>query len=243
MSLRAHVERAAEDVREAEHVVDLVRVVAAPGGDDRVGPRRLRVRVADLRIGVGQREDDRLLRHRLQHLGRARARPSTGRGTRRRRAWRRPACARRRPCARTAPCRGSCPRSRPVVDDAQRVDQRDVLQPARPAPRRSSRTRWPTRPRPTRRPSGRRASCPHSSAPLSSAAPEMIAVPCWSSWKTGIFMRARRPASISKHSGALMSSRLMPPNVGSSAATDVDEASASRSRRPRGRRRRCRRTS
>ena len=32
-------------------------------------------------------------------------------------------------------------------------------------------------------------------------------------------MRARSPASISKHSGALRSSRLMPPNVGSSAAT------------------------
>ena len=31
---------------------------------------------------------------------------------------------------------------------------------------------------------------PTSSRPLSSAAPEMIAVPCWSSWKTGIFMRS-----------------------------------------------------
>ena len=47
----------------------------------------------------------------------------------------------------------------------------------------------------------------------------MIAVPCWSSWNTGIFMRSRSFASTSKHSGALMSSRLMPPNVGSSAAT------------------------
>ena len=32
-------------------------------------------------------------------------------------------------------------------------------------------------------------------------------------------MRLRNAASISKHSGALMSSRLMPPKVGSSAAT------------------------
>ena len=31
---------------------------------------------------------------------------------------------------------------------------------------------------------------PTSSRPLSSAAPEMIAVPCWSSWNTGIFMRS-----------------------------------------------------
>ena len=41
----AHVERAAEDEREAEDVVDLVRIVAASGGDDRVvrarrAPRR-----------------------------------------------------------------------------------------------------------------------------------------------------------------------------------------------------------
>ena len=51
------------------------------------------------------------------------------------------------------------------------------------------------------------------------AAPTMIAVPCWSSWKTGMAMRSRSCASTSKHSGALMSSRLMPPKVGSSAAT------------------------
>src|SRR5436305_824646 len=36
---------------------------------------------------------------------------------------------------------------------------------------------------------------------LSSAAPEMIAVPCWSSWKTGMFISAFRRRSISKHSG------------------------------------------
>ncbi|MGY3649020.1 hypothetical protein ACVWW2_004311 [Bradyrhizobium sp. LM4.3] len=51
------------------------------------------------------------------------------------------------------------------------------------------------------------------------AAATMIAVPCWSSWKTGIFMRSLSCASISKHSGPRMSSRLMPPKVGSSAAT------------------------
>ena len=47
----------------------------------------------------------------------------------------------------------------------------------------------------------------------------MIAVPCWSSWKTGIFRRFLSASSISKHSGALMSSRLMPPNVGAIRAT------------------------
>ena len=32
---------------------------------------------------------------------------------------------------------------------------------------------------------------PTSSRPFSNAAVEMMAVPCWSSWKTGIFMRSR----------------------------------------------------
>ncbi len=54
--------------------------------------------------------------------------------------------------------------------------------------------------------------------PLSTAAPTTIAVPCWSSWNTGMRMRSRSFASMAKHSGALMSSRLMPPKVGSIAA-------------------------
>ncbi len=60
---------------------------------------------------------------------------------------------------------------------------------------------------------------PANSRPLRTAAATMIAVPCWSSWKTGMFIRARQRSSTSKHSGALMSSRLMPPKVGSNAAT------------------------
>ena len=62
-------------------------------------------------------------------------------------------------------------------------------------------------------------SLPTSSRPFNSAAALMIAVPCWSSWNTGMFMRSRSLRSIVKHSGALMSSRLTPPSVGSSAAT------------------------
>ena len=42
----------------------------------------------------------------------------------------------------------------------------------------------------------------------------MIAVPCWSSWKTGISRLSVNRRSISKHSGARMSSRLIPPKVG-----------------------------
>ena len=58
-----------------------------------------------------------------------------------------------------------------------------------------------------------------SFSPFTRAAAHTMAVPCWSSWKTGIFMRSRRRRSISKHSGALMSSRFTAPKVGSSAAT------------------------
>ena len=59
---------------------------------------------------------------------------------------------------------------------------------------------------------------PTTLSPLTTAAPTTMAVPCWSSWNTGIFMRSRSLRSTMKHSGALMSSRLMPPKVGSSAA-------------------------
>jgi len=44
-------------------------------------------------------------------------------------------------------------------------------------------------------------------------AAEMIAVPCWSSWKTGMSSSSCSSVSMRKHSGLLMSSRLMPPKV------------------------------
>ena len=53
-----------------------------------------------------------------------------------------------------------------------------------------------------------------SFAALISAASVTTAVPCWSSWKTGMSSVAFRRSSISKQRGALMSSRLMPPNAG-----------------------------
>ena len=46
------------------------------------------------------------------------------------------------------------------------------------------------------------------------AAVTTIAVPCWSSWKTGISSSLISVRSISTQRGAEMSSRLMPPNVG-----------------------------
>ncbi len=64
----ARVERAAEDVREAEDVVDLVRVVRAAGGHDRVVAHGLHVFRQNFRVGVGQRQDQRLGRHGLDHF-------------------------------------------------------------------------------------------------------------------------------------------------------------------------------
>ena len=58
----AGVEQAAEDAGEGEHVVDLVRLVAAPGRDDGGVPGGL-ARV-DLGVGIGEGEDDGVGRHR-----------------------------------------------------------------------------------------------------------------------------------------------------------------------------------
>ena len=62
---------------------------------------------------------------------------------------------------------------------------------------------------------------------LSSAASVTTAVPCWSSWKTGMSRLAFRRSSISKQRGALMSSRLMPPKPGAIASTVATIASVS----------------
>ncbi len=55
---------------------------------------------------------------------------------------------------------------------------------------------------------------PTKRAAFFSAASATIAVPCWSSWKTGMSRAARSRSSISKQRGALMSSKLMPPKLG-----------------------------
>src|SRR5690606_8297705 len=52
-----------------------------------------------------------------------------------------------------------------------------------------------------------------SSSALSMAAAVTMAVPCWSSWNTGISHCSISARSISQHSGALMSARLVPPKV------------------------------
>ena len=58
---------------------------------------------------------------------------------------------------------------------------------------------------------------------LISPAVAMMAVPCWSSWKTGMSISSRSRCSMMKQSGALMSSRLMPPKDGPEIAHRVDE--------------------
>ncbi len=62
-------------------------------------------------------------------------------------------------------------------------------------------------------------SLPTTRSALVSAASTTIAVPCWSSWKTGMSSMARSRCSTSKQRGAEMSSRLMPPKPGAMAAT------------------------
>ena len=60
---------------------------------------------------------------------------------------------------------------------------------------------------------------PVSRSAFWSAASATTAVPCWSSWKTGMSSRSLSRCSISKQRGAEMSSRLMPPKLGASRAT------------------------
>ena len=62
-------------------------------------------------------------------------------------------------------------------------------------------------------------SLPTTRRALVSAASTTIAVPCWSSWKTGMSRVSRSRRSISKQRGAAMSSRLMPPKPGAISCT------------------------
>ena len=72
------------------------------------------------------------------------------------------------------------------------------------------------------------ASClPTTRSALVSAASTQIAVPCWSSWKTGMSSSSRSRISISKQRGAAMSSRLIPPYAGAIALTMLTISSVS----------------
>ena len=77
---------------EAQHVVDLVRVVRTAGGHDEVGPRRLGELGADLRVGVGQRQDQRCAAMVLTISGVSTLPARASPGTRPRPRSRRPGC-------------------------------------------------------------------------------------------------------------------------------------------------------
>ncbi len=62
------VKGAAEKERKAQDVIDLVVVVAAAGADDNVVAHRLGLVRGDFRIGIGHREDDRVLGHGGDHF-------------------------------------------------------------------------------------------------------------------------------------------------------------------------------
>ncbi len=65
----AAVEGGAEYVGEAQHIVDLVGIVGAPGGEYDVGARGHGFLVGDFRVGVGQGEHNRARSHRADHFG------------------------------------------------------------------------------------------------------------------------------------------------------------------------------
>ena len=60
---RPNIERAAENEREAQNVVDLVWVIRPASGDDGIRPHGMGIGRGDLRIGVGHGKDDRVFGH------------------------------------------------------------------------------------------------------------------------------------------------------------------------------------
>ena len=96
-----------------------------------------------------------------------------------------------------------------------------------PAASRILATAMPAAPRPTISTSRSSILRPVSLSALRRAASTTTAVPCWSSWKTGMSSSCLRRSSISKQRGALMSSRLMPPKVGATALTVATISSGS----------------
>ena len=143
---RLHVERAAEDVGKAQHVVDLVGIVGAAGRDDDVVADVRHLLGRDLGIGIGHREDDRVRRHGANHVVRERALRRTGRRRRRRRRAPPRGCA--RSCRRRAPTStGSCPRCGPDRSTPL-VSQRMTLFGAKPIALSSSVQAIPAAPAP-----------------------------------------------------------------------------------------------
>jgi hypothetical protein len=224
----------------SQHVVDLVGEVRPAGRhhpDVAVGDVGV-----DLRGGVGQREHDAVGRHRLHQLERQAPGPDTPMNT--------SAPASASACPPVSP-RGLVCLATPAPDrvdpalaagleDAVDVDRDDVLD---AGGLQQVDDRHPGRADALHHHRRRRGRGPTTLAALISAASTTMAVPCWSSWNTGMSSRWRSLPSISKQRGAAMSSRLMPPKPWR-CARRCRRTRRGPARRPgSGRRRRRRRTS
>ncbi len=88
-------------------------------------------------------------------------------------------------------------------------------------------TAIPAAPRPMTSTCRSSSRLPVSLTAFRSAAITTTAVPCWSSWKTGMSSCSLSRSSISKQRGAEMSSRLMPPKAGAISLTVRTISSAS----------------
>ena len=66
----ANVQRTPENVRKAQYVVDLVRIIRPAGADHRIRFDLAGIFRRDLRIGIGQGEDQGPLGHAAEHLRR-----------------------------------------------------------------------------------------------------------------------------------------------------------------------------
>ena len=220
----------AEDAGEGEHVVDLVREVAASGRDD----GRVPAAMSGWTSGSGLASAKMIAPGAILATASSATLPAD------------------------RPMKTSAPRSAVSIEPAMagRVGELgqlrlDRVRPSRPcvehplavghadvADARRRAGSWTPRHRPRRprrpRPAGR-ARLATTRAALRSAASTTIAVPCWSSWKTGMSSAARSRSSISKQRGAEMSSRLMPPKLGASAGrpddlVDIGDVEADRHR-------------
>jgi hypothetical protein len=179
----AHIEGAAEDVGEAQHVVDLVGIVRPARGHDGVLADLQHLFGGDLRVRVGHGEDDRVLGHGGDHvlgqraLGRKADEAVRPDQRLRQRAVRRVHHVGRLPLVHvlgaTAPERALAVHGDDVLGPhAHGLDQLEG------------------------RDAGRARAVQHhlhvldpavrDLAGVDQAAAEMMAVPCWSSWKTGM---------------------------------------------------------
>ena len=63
-----HIQRAAEDIGEAENIIDLIGIVRPARGDDGVGTHGMDLFRRNFRIRIGHGEDQGIGGHRLDHL-------------------------------------------------------------------------------------------------------------------------------------------------------------------------------